>query len=330
MAVAGPNQLAQFSYLLSKVQDKNFRDTKTQLPDICGSFTKQGDTTRGQDYRSATTVGLGPFQQTAEFGQFKKDQFEPGQERVSSWYKYTNGVVISEELLWYMANNKRVYEDKVKMFEGINQEFKDTWQWTKEVVCTLFQTAGTSTAQNGAFNGTGRDGLSLFSASHTSIKQPVVTITNLQGSQPMSQLAIQEGVTMLRNMVNDEGRPQPPVTDVLISAGKWWEWRLQEIFGTEKQLDTFNNNINPLVTNGEDKNAVKRRYRYVINDYLAATDTSWMIMDGKNHPLYQFEFLEPTFQKEKDISTGAMIFKCTTIHGIDFLSFRNIVRCAGV
>src|SRR6185503_270816 len=237
MAVSAPNQLAQFANLLSRVQDLNFRDTKTLLPDICGKFTHDGDTSRGQDYRSTTTVGLGPFQQTPEFGQFKKDAFEPGQDRTSSWYKFTNGVIVGEELLWYMARNKRVYEDKVKMFEDINQEFKDTWQWTKEVICTLPQTAGTSTAQNGPWNGTGRDGLALFSASHTSIKTPVVTISNIQGSQPISQLAIQEGVTMLRNMKNDEGRPQPPANDILVVAGKWWEWRLAEIFGTDKQVD---------------------------------------------------------------------------------------------
>lgn len=330
MSVAGPNQLAQFTNLLTKVQDLNFRDTKTTLPDICGQFTKEGDTSRGQDFRSTTTVGLGPFQQTQEFGQFKKDQYEPGQDRTTAFYKYTNGVIVSEELLMYMATNTRVYQDKVKMFENINQEFKDTWQWTKEVICTLFQTAGATAAQNGPFNGIGRDGLALFSASHTSIKQPVVTISNIQGSQPVSQLAIQEGVTMLRNVKNDEGRPQPPSNDILVVAGKWWEWRLQEIFGTDKQVDTFNHNINPLVTSGFDKSAEKRRYSYVINDYLADTDTSWMIMDRKNHPLYQFNVREPFFQREKDVATGASIFKCTAYHGLDFLSFRNIVRCAGV
>lgn len=324
----GPNQLVQFSYLLGKVQEKNFYDTRTDLPDCCGEFTKDGDTSRGADYRSATTVGLGQWGYTAEFGQFHKDAYEPGQERVSTWVKFTNGVIVSQELLLYMARNKRVYEDKVKMFTDINKQMKDTWQWTKESICTLFQTNGTSTTATNSWPGAGRDGLSLFSASHTSIKSPVVTIANLQGAQPFSQLSCQECITMLQNMVDDAGRPQGPVTDVCFIIGRWWEWRAKEIFGTEGQVDTANNNINALT--GTEKNATKRRIRYIVNPYLSNTDTSWMALDMSFHGLTQFNALEPMFEKERDISTGAMIFKSTTLFGIDFLTFRGAVRCAGV
>ena len=323
----GPNQLQQFSYLLSKVQEKNFYDTRTDLPDVCGEYTKEGDTSRGSDYRSATTVGLGQYQYTAEFGQFHKDAYEPGQERVSTWVKYTNGVIVSQELLMDMAKNKRVYEDKVQLFQNINKDFKDTWQWTKESICALFQQSGTSTTATNSWPGAGRDGLALFSASHTSIKSPVVTITNLQGAQPFSQLAVEEAVTMLQNMVDDAGRPQGPVTDVLFVVGRWWEWRAQEIFGTDKQVDTFNNNINPLVD--QSKSPTKRRYSYIVNPYLSNTDTSWLAIDKKYHGLTRFEALEPMFEKEKDIATGATIFKSTTRFGIDHLTFRGVIRSAG-
>lgn len=326
----GPNQLVQFSYILSRVQEKNFYDTRTDLPDVCGTFTKEGDTSRGADYRSATTVGLGQWGFTAEFGQFHKDAYEPGQERVSTWVKYTNGVVVSQELLLYMARNKRVYEDKVKMFTDINKQFKDTWQWTKEAICTLFQTNGTSTTATNSWPGAGRDLLALFSASHTSIKSPVVTIANIQGVQPFSQMACQEAETMLENMVDDAGRPQGPVTDVLYIIGRWWKWRAKEIFGTEGQVDTANNNVNALTADAKGAtNVPKVRRRWIVNPYLSNTDTSWMVLDMSHHGLTQFVALEPLFEKERDISTGAMIFKCTTLFGIDFLTFRGAVRCAG-
>lgn len=323
----GPNQLAQFSYLLSKVQEQNFYDTKTDLPSAIDEYTREGDTSRGSDYRSATTVGLGQFQYTAEFGQFHKDSYEPGEERVSTWVKYTNGVVVSQELLMDMAKNKRVYEDKTEMLKDVNKQFKDTWQWTKEVIGTLFQTSGTSTTATTAWPGAGRDGLALFSASHTSIKSPVVTCSNAQSAQVLSQLAIQEAITMLRNIVDDAGRPQGFVSEVLVVVGPYWQWRIAEILGTDKQVDTANNNINSLTGGG--KASYRTKVDYIVNPYLSNTDTSFMVLDKKYHKLMRFEALEPMFEKEKDIATGAMIFKSTARFGIDHLSFRGAVRSAG-
>lgn len=324
---ASPQQLAQFVNILTKVQDKNFYDTKTELPNAYEAYTKKGDTSRGQDYRSMTTVGLGQWQFTSEWGQFHKDSYEEGQTRVSTWVKFTNGISVSEELLIYMANNTRVYEDKVKMFSDVNQQFKDTWHWTKEVILAQFQTLGTSTTATNTWPGPGRDGLALFSASHTSIKTPTVTCSNLQGAQVLSQLALQEAITMLRNIVDDAGRPQGFVTEVLAVVGPYWQWRIAEILGTDKQVDTFNHNINPLVTG--QKEAYRTKVDYLVNPYLSNTDTSWLVIDKSFHKLMRFEAMEPMFAKEKDIATGGTIFKATSIFGMDHLSFRGVVRCAG-
>lgn len=323
----GPNQVQQFAYLLTKVQETNFYDTRTDLPEVYSEYTKEGPTDQGQDYRSATTVGLGQWQFTSEFGQFHKDAYEPGQERVSTWVKYTNGVIVSQELLLYMMRNKRVKDDKTNMLKDVNQQFKDTWQWTKESVCTLFQTSGTSTTATNSWPGAGRDALALFSASHVSIKSPTVTCTNLQGAQPLSQLAIQEAITMLRNIVDDAGRPQGFVSEVLVVVGPWWQWRIAEILGTEKQVDTNNNNVNTLTGGG--KASYRTKVDYVINPYLSNTDTSWLVVDKKSHRMMTFNALEPLFEKEKDVATGATIFKCSALFGIDFLSFRGVVRSAG-
>lgn len=321
----GPNQLTQFQYLLSKVQEKNFMDTRTDLPDVCGEYTRDGDTSRGQDYRDATSVGLGQYQETGEFGQFHKDGYEPGQEIVVTWKKYTNGLMVSEELLLYMERNKRVYEDKVKMFQNINQDLKDTWQWTKEVLCTKFQTAGNVTT---GLPGACRDSLALFSASHTSIKTPVQTISNIVGSQPFSQMLVQDMVSALQNQVDDAGRPQGPVTSVTFIIGRWWEWQASIVFGTDKQVGTLNNDINPIVN--QSKADTKRTYRYIVNPYLSSTDTSVVALDDKYHKLTRFEALAPRFQTERDISTGANIYKSTAIFGIAPLSFRGAALSAGV
>lgn len=327
MTTPAPQQLAQFVNILTKVQDRNFYDTKTELPNAYEAYTKKGDTSRGQDYRSMTSVGLGQWQFTSEFGQFHKDAYAEGQTRVSTWVKFTNGISVSEELLIYMATNTRVYEDKVKMFSDVNQQFMDTWHWTKEAILAQFQTLGTSSTVTNTWPGVGRDGLVLFSASHTSIKVPTVTCSNVQGAQVLSQLALQEAITMLRNIVDDSGRPQGFVSKVIVVVGPYWQWRIAEILGTEKQVDTPNNNINSLTGGG--KAAYRTKVDYIINPYLANSDTSWIVLDESFHQLMRFEAMEPMFAKEKDIATGATIFKSTSLFGMDFLSYRGAVKCAG-
>lgn len=316
---ANTMQLATFSYLLSKVQDRNFRDTRTDLPDVLSEYTREGDTSNS-DYRDSTTVGLGQWGVTSEFGQFNKDAFEPGTERVSTWVKLTQGIVVSEELLMDMEKNDRVYQDKVKMLKNVNKEFKDTWQWTKEVICSQFISQMTVTTKGTTWPGSGRDGLALASAAHTSIKNPPVTVTNLQTASTLNQLAIEEAITMLENQVDDAGRPQGPVTRVGLLHGRWWDWRVAEILGTERQLDTANWNINPLVNK-----ASKKRCEIVpiLIPYLSSTSTKWAVIDLKYHQLTRFQALDATFSRERDISTGAVIFKATGRFGIDHLSWRG-------
>lgn len=323
----GPNDVAQFTYLLKRVQELNFYDTRTDLPSAYSEFTKEGPTDQGADYRSSTSVGLGQWGQTSEFGQFHKDAYEPGQERVSNWYKITNGVLVSDLLLLYAARNQRVKDDKAGMFKDINKQFKDTYHWTVESICTLFQTAARTTTASGFWPGTGRDLLALASASHTSIKSPVVTNNNAQGAMPLSELAIAEAISMMRNMVDDAGRPQGFITEVLVVVGPYWQHRMAQIDSAEKQLDVMNNNPNVL-------KAGKKQYRttidYMINPYLANNDTSWMVIDKKYHRLMFFESLAPQLDtKEKDVSTGATIFKAMAIVGIDHLSYRGYVQSAG-
>lgn len=322
----GPNDVKQFYYLLSKAQDVNFYDTRTTLPSAYEEYTKPGDTSQGADYRSTTSVGLGPWAQTAEFGQFHKDGYEPGQERVTNWYKLTTGVIVSEELILYMARNKRVREDKAKMFSNINQEFINTYHWTIESICTLFQTSCRSTTASGFWPGAGRDLLSLCSASHTSIKSPTVTNNNAQGTMPLSELAIAEGISMLRNMRDDSGRPQGFVTSVLVVVGPYWQWRMGQISSADMQMDSMSNNKS-ILTSG--KSAYKTKINYMVNPYLSDTDTSWMILDENYHMLQFFESQAPTFQTEKDTSTGAKIWRAMALVGIDFLSYRGFVQSQG-
>lgn len=322
----GPNDLKQFVAILGRNQEISFYDTAPSDESVYDKYTKKGDTGGEQDYRSVTQVGLGPWAQTAEFGQYHKDSYEPGQERVSSWYQLTNGVQVSEQLIYYMASSSRVGKNKAQMFTDINQQFRDTYQWTIEQICALFQTSCRSTTKSGFWPGAGRDGLALVSASHTTIKSPQVTNNNAQGAMPLSELAIAEAISMMSMMRGDEGRPQGFVKSVLVVTGRYWQWRMNQISSADMQMDSMSNNKSVL-TSG--KSAYKTKINYLINPYLSDTDTSWLVLDENRHQLTFFEARAPFFSRDKDIATGAQIYKASAYAGIDFLSYRGVVQSAG-
>ena len=143
---------------------------------------------------------------------------------------------------------------------------------------------------------------------------------------PLSDLALMEAISMLRNMRDDAGRPQGFVTAVTVVVGPYWQWRIGQIVDSTMQLDVMNNNPQALKAG---KAQYKTKINYVINPYLTDTDTSWLVLDDKYHRLTFFESLPPMFEDEKDTSTGAKIFKATAIVGIDHLSYRGVVQSAG-
>lgn len=312
------NTLAEFEYLLTKAQDRHFQEGYKDPDSAYTRFTKVGDSSN-YDYRDATSAGLGRMGYTAETGMMHIDEYKPGLERVSTFKKYTIGLVLPEELITEMARNKRVRQDKVKIFSNFSKDAGESAMWTKETICTDFQTKATSTTADSQWPGAGRDSIAL-AGTHTTLKGAVSWL-NLQPAQPLSAVAIAEGITMLSNQPNEVGRPQGAVKDVTIVIGRYWEWRIGEILKTEKQLDTANNNINILSARG---NNVK----VVVNPYLSETDTSWLLLAG-HHELTRFEKQEPTLSKQTDVYTGNRIWRYMMRFGIDFLSAHGVVYCAG-
>lgn len=321
---AGANVLTDFANLLSKATDLAFRDNRDKQDKVYDKYTKAGDTSEA-DFRSRTVVGLGQMAYTTELGQFHKDRFEEGEERISTWVKYTIGVVHSEELYEDMLKSSRVRKDKTALLKNMAAEMAESAVWTKEVICSQFQSQATSTTAipSTSWRGTFRDGLALASASHQTAKAPVQTVSNLQTAASMTQLALQEGITMLNNVVSEEGRPQAPVKEVYLVYGRFHEWRVPELLQTVGQVDTANNNINTLKASGV-------KITPILNPYLSNTFTGWQLIDAKGHQLFRFEAKEPTYSMERDINTGAYIHKSVMRFGIDALSYKGICHNAGV
>lgn len=300
------NTLMEFEDILYAIQDKGFEE-KREGTEVCYTkFTKPGNAKQA-DYRSVTSVGIGQMAYTPEGGSMHIEEYEQGPTRITKFKKFSVGLIVPEELIMDMASNDRVKEDKLRLFESFASDAAEAAVWTKEAIATDFLVSGTSTTVTNTWPGTFRDGLALFSASHVTQKGGV-TWSNLQTGAPISEIALKEGITMLSNIPDETGRPQGAVASIGLVYGRYNEWRVDEILGTEFQVDTANNNINPL------KN---RKITKIMDPYLPNTFAGWMLIDMKNHMLLHFDKMKPTLNRDVDPATGNRLQRCIMRFAID-------------
>lgn len=312
------NTLLDFENILYAIQDKHFEEKRDGVKPVYTEYTKAGNT-KNADYRSITSVGITKMAYTPEGGTAYLDQYEEGTTRVVKFKKFSTGLIVPEELLMDMASNTRVKEDNVKLFTRFAEDANEAAKWTKEVITADFLASGTSTTATNTWPGTFRDGLALFSASHVTQKG-ATTWSNLQTAAPISEVAIKEGITMLSNIPDETGRPQGAVENIGIVYGRYNQWRVDEILGTEKQEGTANNTINPLYGMGIKK---------ILNPYLSNTFKGWMLIDLKNHQLLHFDKMKPTINRDVDPLTGNRIQRCIMRYAIDADSSKGVVLNAG-
>lgn len=316
------NTLDQFAAFLYKTQNRAFEETRNKIETVYTEYTKEGDTSKA-DYRDVTASRLGPMGYTTQGGQVHTDEYAPGTERVLKYKKFTIAVITPEELMDDMFNGGRVDEDKVKLFANMTKDFADSAAWTCEIITTDFQLRGTSTTATSTWSGAGRDGLALFSASHVTTKGTPVTWSNLQTASAMNELALTEGVTMLENIPDETGRPLGAVKRIGICYGRYWEWRVPTLLKAVNQPDTDSNNPNSLKLRGIE-------WVPILNPYLGASETSWMLIDLDNHELRRFMKQKAKYSKDVDVYTGNQINKATMRYAIDHLSSKGVLRNAGV
>lgn len=314
--------LDQFSAFLYKAQNKAFEETRDKFEKVYEKYTKKGDTSKA-DYRSVTAARLGPLGFTALGGNFHKDEYAPGTERITKYKKFTLAVITPEELLEDMHGGGRIDEDKVQLFANMTKDFADSANWACEIITSDFQLRGTSTTATSTWPGAGRDGLALFSASHVTTKGTPITWSNLQTAAAMNELTLMEGVTMLENIPDETGRPLGAVRRIGIVHGRYWEWRVPQLLQAVRQPDSDSNNPNALKTRGIE-------WVPILNPYLGASETSWMLIDLDNHQLLRFMKKKPTYSKEVDIYTGNQVNKVTMRYAIDFDSAKGVAKNNGV
>ena len=317
------NTLSQFSDFLYATQNRAFEETRDKIPTVYTKYTKAGDASEA-DYRSVTGIKLGPMGYTPLGGQAHKDEYAPGTTLVIPYKKFTIMVITPSELIDDMYANGRIDDQQVKLFASFPKDFAESATWTCEVIASDFQKRGTSATATATWQGAGRDGLSLFSASHVTTKGTPVTWSNLQSAGAMNMFTLMEGVTMLENIPDETGRPLGSIGGRIgIVHGRYWEWRVPELIKSVKQPDTLNNNPNAMNLRGVS-------WEPILNPYLGATDTSWMLVNLDDNELLHFMKKKPTFAKDRDPYTGNQINGCEMRFAIGFDSAKCALLNPGV
>jgi hypothetical protein len=306
------NTLDQFAAFLYRAQDEAFEETRDKIPTTYTEYTKKGDASKA-DARSVTGIKLGPLAFTAQGGGPHFDEYAPGTERVTKYKKFSLVVVTPEELISDMMTGNRVEKDKVRLFLDIPKDFANSANWSYEILSLQFQQLGTATTVTNTFNGTGRDGLALFTTAHVTTKGTPITWSNRQTVTAMNQISLMEGVTMLEATPSEVGQPLGSVKRVGVVHGRYWEWRVPELITSVKQPDTFNNQQNAMKLRGVE-------WVPILNPYLAATDATWMLLDLDNHELLFFMKQKATYSRGVNDFNGNQINRCVTRVATDFWS----------
>lgn len=314
------NTAAQFAAWLTKAQNQSFEEKREKYEPVYTKFLAKGDSSEA-DYRSvAGTRNLGTASVTADVGPFIPVEYTPGEELVIQYKKLTTGMVVPEFLEEDMYNNGRVKMEKINFFSDVNGAFVDALNRAFEVISADFILKGDSAVATSTWQGAGRDGLALISASHTLLKGG--TFTNTMGAVTLNAMTLKEAITMLENIPDEGGYPQSDVKDITIICGRYYEWRLPEILKSALQPDTANNNINSVTARGIN-------YKVVIDPWFGSTSKRWAVINGKQKSMQYFMKTKPSFSKASDPYNGAKIYRAVARFAVGFDSAKDIVLSTG-
>lgn len=280
--------------LLDSVYEIEGNSAKTTFD----KFVKVGTMDRGQEinYRMA---GFTKHVERAELEAIQYDQYEFGETQTIDPKNFGTGLRVSEEVVKDLQDagaSDPLNRAKLAAFSEVTRRFRRSANWTVEVECANIYLNGTATTA--AY--VGRDGKALFATDHVSLKNPPVTGSNLQTAASLSAVQIQSAITSLATHVDDTGNFLPISDSYKVMVSPYNLFRIQDILKTKGQVDSNNNNTNPL-----DNFSITP----VINQYLGASSKGFYVIDDSVASTRWLWREKPNFSKEGDFDAVAMKFR---------------------
>lgn len=309
---------AEVSTLISTALDEVYEvEGKEGSSEAKSSYAKFMDVKpmdRGQfiNYRVA---GFGQHAQRSELEQITYDQYEFGEVQTVTPLNWALGLRVSQEAIEDLQANP--YGDfsqaRLAAYGEITRRFRKSATWTVEVQCANIFLNCTSTAS--AY--VGRDGLALASASHVSLKNPQTTWSNAPTAASLSHVQIMNGITSLMTIPDDTGNYVPVEDSYKVLVSPYNYFRLMDILKTKGQVDTNNNNTNPL-----DNFTIKP----VVDPYLGPTYKGFHVIAPNQASLEWRWRVEPEFAKESDFEAIGMKFR-SRFRGVAYVKDPHGVIC---
>lgn len=301
-----PANTKNYSYLMDPEYRKIFFNNYAKFPSMFDQVFSVETINKGNRVSEASLSPLGAARVIAEGGQVQFDTPEQGQAVTKYFTKYGLGFQVTEEMQ---------DDDLTGLIKKMPAELAVSLGYARELAAwDMFNNGQTASLY------TCKDALAIFSASHTLLKSPGTTQSNLAStSASLSETSLQAALDAIVAWKDEAGRYTifEPEWLVVPTGLRWMaelltknQWRPQSSDRDINTTTSIYSGIKPLVV-----------------PYLTST-TAWFVMCKQRD--FRFNWRKNVgFGSSDDFSTGNALFKSTARWVVWCYDWRGAYRNAG-
>jgi hypothetical protein len=305
------------SVLLYDMLDEAFEAEKPKKAPAYEQYMKVVDLDR-PEYVDFEIAGFGKLTEREELQDVDYDELEFGDKLTVRDKKFARAFRASEEFLEDIAD-AGVRSDanfaKLGAYVDFVRRTKQSAIWTVEEECIDLLDLGTGTTKF-----TGRDGLALFSASHTTLKNPVVTQSNIDTGGALSATRIETMTRILDTQLDGRGDYIHDNSGYILVHGPAIRDRVFELFKTKGSVGNDYNNVNTM--DQYDVTPVQA-------NYLGNSSVKYFLLKKNVHTLTWMWRKKPTFARESDFDALAQKYRISMRGRAFAKDYRGVVANAG-
>lgn len=258
------SMIQQHKLLARPGLQKDFRDTWNNWAPTWSQYVK-GGTTDVAEVSAASVAGPNRLIQTRELEPVTYMEIVSGQKRSAVDKTYKGGYYISKEA---------IDDDQYNKLNSGAKWLAEAAQYTREYACQgLLDDAFTGT------NFVGRDGLKLFSTSHTLLNSTSTVSNTPATAVSVSTAGFTAMMDLARKMKNQNGDPIVITPDTLMVANDQGQVnKAYQILESNNEVLTANIQDNPIKRNFKPKSVI-------INPYMTTNLYHWFIFDSKKNDI---------------------------------------------
>lgn len=222
---------------------------------------------------------------------------------------YGIGTTITYEMMRY---------DQYDKFKKLPQQLAKSVRQTEETIVANVLNNGFSTATSPS---TTADGLSLFNSAHRLVAANNITQRNTPSTQAdLSQTAIEQMRIDIAQFVDDQNLPIVVSPKKMIVPTSYINLA-DKIFGTEYEVGSANNTINPVSSS-------RMPMEIIVNPYITDQD-SWFVMTDEEDGIAFTNVDEVMLDRDNDFDTKNLKFSAMRLFGVAPVNYLGYYASSG-